>query len=323
MKNTIFRLPLSKEKERFNGTSQSKLRHKQGRVSVLSWNIGWLYGMGSEGKNYHPKPRSFFVDAIKRAGRVILKSDCDLALLQEVDFESNRSHGLNMAKSIAPLAGLPYVAQATTWNVRHLPYPYWPIKNHWGKIDSGGAILSRLPISQQRVFLLPKPKEKNFIYRSFYLSRFLQSAVIQWPQREFHAANVHLEAFSEQNRLEQAKIICEELCQIEQNAPVILGGDFNAPPAWAKNKGPFAGEENTYQNDHSSDYLQRKLKLQNCLSPQSPEREEDGFTFPSLKPNRTLDYLYASRHWKCSSLEVLRCGAISDHLPIIADFALL
>ena len=38
-------------------------------------------------------------------------------------------------------AGLSYAAQALTWHVPHLPYPYWPPSKHHGFVRAGGAVL--------------------------------------------------------------------------------------------------------------------------------------------------------------------------------------
>ncbi len=315
MNQSVYQLPISTQ-------HKTQLKQNKIKIRVLSWNLAWAYGMGSEGVNYHPKPKTFFVRKLEKISKIVKDSKCDVALFQEVDFNSDRSHQINMAKFLSPKTLLPYVAEVTTWDLKYLPYPIWPIKNHWGKIDSGGLILSAYPIEKQKTHLLPKPKEKSMLFRALYLSRFLQTVKINFNNTKLNIINTHLEAFFDQNRLVHSKIICKELNKISKKIPTLFGGDFNAPPSWSKNRGPFKNEKDNYQNDHSFDYLQKNLNLKNCLDKKSVHNESKYFTFPATNPNRTLDHLYFSNHWECKEIRVISCGVISDHLPIIGTFEL-
>ena len=55
---------------------------------------------------------------------------------------------------------------------------------------------------------------------------------------------------------------------------------------------------------------------------QAHDDAEDFYTYPTGLPNRTLDYILHSGHWKVQSYEVLREFTFSDHYPVAGQFML-
>ena len=102
-----------------------------GTLDVLVWNIAWGYGWGSEGSGT-ARPYRHFEASLEKIGQVIRDANPDVALLQEVDFDSHRSHGIDQAERIAEVAGLPYIAPAVSWTANWVPFPYWPPTEHYG-----------------------------------------------------------------------------------------------------------------------------------------------------------------------------------------------
>ena len=96
-------------------------------MKVLTWNISYGYGLGSEGSSaahpYEPKDRSHFELALRSIAGVIQTIDPDIALLQEVDFGSHRSHNQNELEILAGSTGLLHHRPIVSWNVPYLPYP--------------------------------------------------------------------------------------------------------------------------------------------------------------------------------------------------------
>src|SRR5205807_39535 len=95
--------------------------------------------------------------SLARIAEVVAELAPDVLLLQEVDRGSDRSCGVDQAALIARKAGLLHLARAPSWDVDYLPFPYWPPSRHYGRLLSGGAILSRHPIADCRVEILDKP----------------------------------------------------------------------------------------------------------------------------------------------------------------------
>ncbi len=318
----VYSLPCTSESSQT--FSQTKKKSQLTPIRIMTWNLGWAYGIGSEGTDTTPKSKAFFIEKLRAMAQIIRESNVDFILLQEVDFSSRKSHYIQMAKALAPLAGFQYIAEALSWKINYLPYPGWRVQNHWGKIRSGGAILSKHPILNQNVTLLPKPKKFDPVYRYFYLYRYLQEASIQWGEHTITLVNAHLEAMESKNRAAQAKIACHILNGLAKSRPVLFGGDLNAPPAYEKNKGPFSFDSVSYQDDQSQGILKDELNL-NCPVYDQKDRgtckfDEAKGSFPSTHPDRLIDYLFHSNHWKCESYEILPTGTLSDHLPLLATF---
>lgn len=274
-------------------------------LRVLTWNIGYFYGLGSEGTAYYPKEFNYYQKRLESAVRLIKKEDIDLVFLQEVDFNSGRTHFVDQLKEMAKALKFSYIAYAPSWEANYIPYPYWPVTRHFGKIQSGGGIISRYPIKSNKIKLLNKPRSNSWWYNYFYLYRYIQKAKIAFGTRELIAYNVHLEAFDKKNRYEQLEKLLEE-----KNSIDLLAGDFNLIPNNAKKRSHFAGyPEDDYINDQSFEKLtQLGLSFSNLTD----------LTFPAHRPDRKLDYvLFNNQKLKVKESRVLN-AVESDHLPVLS-----
>lgn len=284
-------------------------------IKIQTWNIGFLFGLGSEGPGYETREKKFFEDKLKLLVSEIKKSDPDILLLQEVDFDSHRSGGLNQAQILANEAHYPYVAEAVSWEANYIPFPYWPISRNFGRMKSGGAILSKYPIVSHEVVLLKKPLSQPWWYNVFYLHRYFQTVDIEIGEKKFRVTNLHLEAFDKVDRKSQVELLKSK---IKKEHIHLVAGDFNMVPASAVKKSKFKNSEDEYENDPSYD-----LMLNSGLDEVIPDAiytqdETRYFTFPSNRPDRRLDYIYYEKGLKMIKAEVLP-SALSDHLPLKAS----
>ncbi len=294
-------------------------------LTVASWNIAWGCGPGSEGTGEPIRSVQAIGESLDRMGAELRARDVDVALLQEVDLAAARSGDLDQAERVARAAGLPFVCSAASWNVRYLPFPYLPISGHWGRIRSGGAIVSRFPLEDCRIELFEKPAAQPAWYRPFYLSRYVLRATARVGPHRVPIGNVHLEAFDRPNREQQAA----QLATAESGAALphrILGGDFNAPPPESPRLHGFEDEPGL---DFRGDTTIRALRAVPGLVPAadaetSARREAELRTFPAHAPNRQLDHLFFGPSVRVHGVEVLReVGELSDHLPLLARISLL
>lgn len=281
-------------------------------LKLLTWNLGFLFGEGSQGPGYEPKPREFYLNKLSKLAQEIKNADVDIVFLQEVDFASERSHYINQAQTVAELAGFQYVAEATSWDLNYVPFPYWPVSRQFGKMNSGGAVLSKFPILKNEVHLLNKPDSHPWWYNLFYLHRYFQKVEIEINDRIYHFVNLHLESFNKENRMEQVKSL---ISLIEKESIDLVAGDFNMLHTSATQKANFLNSTDSYLDDHSYD-----LMLKSGMSEVIPDSiyskdEATYFTYPSSRPNRRLDYVWFKHEYKMIKAEVLT-SALSDHLPI-------
>lgn len=161
----------------------------------------------------------------------------------------------------------------------------------------GDAVLSRLPILERKRYALPVAPDIGGEFRTMAMIR------VKKDDREFYFASTHLDHLAqEDSRLLQAA----ELKRIvtELGKPLILGGDFNAIPG-SQTMG-----------------IIRSFMNQGCLQ-QCP------FTFPSDKPDRTIDYIMTTpvnrfsvtRYNSITGYDEVLKVYVSDHRAIVADIS--
>ncbi|MEM7118943.1 MAG: endonuclease/exonuclease/phosphatase family protein, partial [Chloroflexota bacterium] len=147
-----------------------------------------------------------------------------------------------------------------------------------------------------------------------YIDRGAQRVRIRVGDRRIAVVNVHLEAFDQQARREQACDLAHFVQSIDD--PWVLGGDFNAPPPEAEQKKDFHDEPVDYTSDQTLELLRAGLGA-SCEA----FGELDGtrsdlptLTYPADRPNRRLDHVFASSHFVMTQTRVLReAGDASDH----------
>lgn len=284
-------------------------------IKVLTFNLGYLYGEGSEGPGYHFREEEFFQKKLDQLVEDLKTWEADVVCLQEVDFNSSRTHSMNQAQYLAQKAGYPYVAEAHSWVANYIPFPYWPIKNNFGKMNSGGAVLSKYPLADHEVTLLGKPQSQPWWYNLFYLHRYFQKVTIQIEDKSFKLINLHLEAFDIPNRMEQVDQLVKKI-QAEQID--IVTGDFNMLPESATKKRNFFNDD-VYEGDLSFQKMAKSGLSESIPEDIYQKSEASYFTFPSWKPDRRLDYIFYQTGLKMMKAEVLP-SALSDHLPLRASF---
>ena len=267
------------------------------KLRLLTWNISYAYGLGSEGTpDYHQRDKVHFDLTLNSMAEFIRNTEIDIALLQEVDFDCKRSHHVHQLDWLARKTGLLYRSQIVSWNSLYVPYPGLNPLRQFGKTVSGGGVLSRYPLQIILEEDLPKPRENSAIYNFFYLHRYLQVLSVQLKENDPNAnltlMNLHLEAFSEDNRelhLEKAQN------RVTDYGVDLTGGDFN---------GSIQLEP---------EFLERNMAIPSPLP-----------TFPSQDPQQTIDgFILKKNRFKVVKIERLDTGSLSDHFPVLLEVEIL
>lgn len=271
-----------------------------GILRVVSYNIGYAYG---DANNHHLLPAEDVAKNLETAAVALEKLSPDVICLQEIDFDSRRSARQDQLDWLAKRLGYAYAAYDVNWNKRYVPFPYWPPENHFGRMVSGQAVLSRYPILTNRVHVFAKPPNP-FWYDWFYLERTAQEVALDLGGRHVRVWNAHLEAFHRLTRLAQAEAFAE-LVLASEVGPQIATGDFNDPQA----------EDAALRAPNPDNAVTRFLNATG-FSEALPER--DRMTFPSWAPVVRLDHVVYSKEMTAVSSGTLTLTA-SDHLPVWAD----
>jgi endonuclease/exonuclease/phosphatase family metal-dependent hydrolase len=283
-------------------------------IKVLSWNLGFLYGIGSVGPGYDYQEEEFYRQKLLQLIEHLKEWQPDIIFLQEIDFNSQRSHYINQAQEIARLAGYPFVAEASGWEANYVPYPYWPLRNNFGQVSSGGAILSRYPITSHQVWFHPKPSSRPWWYNLFYPYRYFQKVTVEIGEKQYQMVNLHLEAFDRHDRHDQVNKLLDFIAQEKIQLVV---GDFNTVTGVATKRKFLSGDD--YESDTTHELMKKSGLLEVIPDEIYAKNESLYFTFPSDRPDRRLDYIYYEPTLKMIKAEVLP-SALSDHLPLKASF---
>lgn len=206
------------------------------QMTLVSWNIGY----GALGDN-----ADFFMDggkSVYTADRDRLQENMagivttlqriageagslDLAVLQEVDINSDRSYRTDERTQLKQV--MPGGTEAFAYNFKSLyvPYPLPPI----GHVESGLYTLSRADIRTAERVSLPCPF--SWPVRTVNLKRCLLVSRIplQGSDHELVLINLHLEAYDDgEGKAAQTKQLQEfMLDEYLKGNYVIAGGDFN------------------------------------------------------------------------------------------------
>lgn len=131
--------------------------------------------------------------------------------------------------------------------------------------------------------------------------------------RSFYHFNTHFDHRGEEARRESARLIRQQVSSLAGDAPVIVTGDFNAPPE----SPPYQ----TITDPAAKDRLTDAMTVSE-LPHHGPLSTWSGFTFPGT-PGRRIDYIFVK-----NGVRVLRHAILSDswsgrfpsdHLPVLAE----
>lgn len=263
-----------------------------GELNIMTWNIAWLYGKGSEGDDdYKIQSQDFYQKKLKDFSQIFLDNHVDLAFLQEVDFDSDRSYHINELEALQKQIAFSFSIPVQSWDVAYMPFPYSPISRHWKKIISGGGILSRYKVSEGYNLILEKP-DFFWAYKKFYLHRYFQVVQLNLSSNEsYYIINVHLEAFDQKKREAEISQLIQMIKKLQKEKEVlILAGDFNC------------------------EYEECEMIAKELDFMKAPDKKLT--TFPADNPHKKLDRIFVSRNWEINAFTRLETGTLSDHLPL-------
>lgn len=270
--------------------------------SIVTYNIGYLSGM----TNNLPvaKPKSLFDANLKKVLSETKKINPDIIAFQEIDYDASRSFNINQEEEIANL-GYGFRAKAINWDKRYLPFPYWPISMHFGKVVSGQSVISKYPLKEQQRVVLQRVADAPFHRNAFYLERLAQIVKVTLNKQEIVLINIHLEAFDKETRVKQFDEVLKLFNQYKEKYPTILLGDFNSE---ARDKDAII--QKMFALKDVGNAALNKLTIEN--------------TFDSKEPSKRIDYIFYTKN----SIEYISGKVLnefeqaSDHLPVFMEFKL-
>lgn len=222
---------------------------------------------------------------LQRISNIIKTTDADIIGLNEVDkFFSERSDFMDQALYLANELNMEYVyGPAVT-----IETPGTENHRHFGN-----ALLTRFPIVKFHNYpfdFLPKVME----------DRALLEAKVKVGQQEVTAFVTHLSLAPFLHKKQSAFILNEI---DKQDGPAFVMGDWNMSP-------------------FSRTWRKVTQRLRDVWTENSPGNQR-GYTFPSTRPFRRLDYIFITNGIKAIDSKVITLDkTASDHLPLMATLKL-
>lgn len=282
-------------------------------LTLVSWNL--QYAAGRAPHFFYDGGDAVFADpaAVREtlAGMRAIVAESDLALLQEVDRDSDRTGRVD---ELLPLAeGFAAWASATYHRSRFVPHP---TRRPLGRMDVHLAVLSRFAMRDGRRLALAPVRSDSCLRRAFNLKRAVLTAQVPFGDRALHVAVTHLSAFTRGDGTLGDQVAALRAWMEAREAagePFVLAGDLNLlPPGDDPARLPDATEYADVPNP-----IGALLPRFRSAVPPARLLDADRRTYQpwGAAPDRVLDYVFVS-----DDLEVIEAGPIpsdlSDHLPV-------
>lgn len=261
----------------------------------------------------------------------------DFLFVQEIDVNGKRSAFIDQVQWMLEHTGFNYAAYTPQWRANYIP------SNGLGKMDSGNALFSRIPLFNGRRIALPLIEEQNFLVRYFYLKRCLMDVSTVVNGDTLHLLNTHLAAYSNDGtKKKQIDHVFEYADSLRRNNErFLLAGDFNTLPPGTRKVRDFPDSACTEGDFEADDYSGKELWLlpfyRSFNAAVSLERYQKNnlpyFTHTTDKNgfwNRKLDYIFSNQPFIPERMEVFQHAdesgfspmSLSDHCPVATQFIL-
>ena len=278
-------------------------------LMVMTYNLGYLSGMTNNLPL--PRPQELFDSNLRRATSLLAEQKPDILGFQEIDFDSNRSNNVDQMDEIGIALDYYQGFSSINWDKRYVPFPYFPLDLHFGKMKSGQAIMSQYSMDNIASIVLQSPSEAPFYYSAFYLDRLVQIADLQIGETTVKVMNVHLEAFYPETRANQVKVVKGLFEKFSEEMPVLLIGDFNGEAPWVDET------DEAMKDLFETNFLASAIGQEQYLS-----NIDGSHTFSSGDPQKMIDFIFYNTNYieRMDANVLSDAGDISDHLPVAMRF---
>jgi endonuclease/exonuclease/phosphatase family metal-dependent hydrolase len=192
-----------------------------GTLAVLTYVLA--YGLGGQRYSAASLEVATIYDRLDCIVETIAASGADVALLQEVDFASQRTHNIDQLHYIAAALGWGFAARAIAWECRYLPYPVWPAGRAVGRLRAGMGVISRYPLVQNSRQRLSQARPVPMLASLFSPHPTVQMVDVQCGTQTIRLFNVHLDVHDAATRQRQARELTEFVRQVATPASILMG----------------------------------------------------------------------------------------------------
>lgn len=255
------------------------------------WNIA--HGRGDIDNNWQ-QGGAAKRNRVAEIAAAISKFNADVVVLNEVDFQSTWSGGVDQADLIAEITGMPVCLKQANLDFGFL----------WGRWYFGNAILSRFPITDQQIVPLRPLND----WESWLVGHKRGvSCTVQIPSGErVSLVGLHLESRGETIRSQQVDDVARHCGTLLY--PLIVAGDLNTTPS------NFPNAQFDRDGVNAFDKLIQQTQFSQFR--RDPDAT-DAMTFSTRQPKVAIDWVLAGPELNLVKVEVIQ-STLSDHRPVIA-----
>ena len=217
-----------------HGSSGVQTAEPETDYKILSWNIGFgayeedfgfFMDGGTESRAWSKERLEKNLDAI---GETAAAQNADLMLLQEVDFDSDRSYHVDEALKLRTFDGLDVSTDSVFAVNYHSAYLFYPITKPHGASNSGLLTTSKLGIRSAVRRSLPV---ETGVTKLLDLDRcYSVSRVPVSGGSELVLYDLHLSAYTSDGTIateQLALLLADMQAEYEKGSWCVAGGDFN------------------------------------------------------------------------------------------------
>lgn len=270
-------------------------------LRFATYNIAHGRGGALGARNTDGGTREEKIARLESIGERLGQLGLDIIALQEVDFNTWWSHGVDQAEVIARAAGFPYIVRQRNLDTG------LPLLRRY---DFGNALLSRFPVVDAERIEFPAYRDWERMLAGNHDG--LQARIRIGQDRDILVMAVHLEVRSEVTRVQAAGELIRR--QRATTLPVVVLGDLNSTPPGFPMAQVTPSGQNTIEMLESFGGFQRR--------PARGQATWHDFTFPTEAPRRIIDWILPDRNWTFLEYRVLREFTDSDHFPVMATLRL-
>lgn len=262
-------------------------------LRLLTWNLA--HGRGDRGpgllRNFRGGSDEQRAARLARIADVIRRVEPDVVVLNEVDFRSTWSGGVNQAEVLARAAGYATWVEQRNYDIR-LPF---------AAFSFGNAVLTRLPVEDVRWLDIPA---HSWIEALAAGAKSASVVRLKVAPGSLSLVPIHLEPRSGETRL--AALPALEALRSTSEPPLILAGDFNtAPPGWPEADAPSVVGR----------LLERGWRSLRAMGLPGL----DQLTYPTFDLREAIDWILVEPPLRVVEEKVLEgTGDLSDHAPVLA-----
>ena len=305
-------------------------------IKVLTYNVQYMAGKnyiffydlpGNNGPDERPAPEDIS-KTLAEAARVIQAEDPDIILLQEVDDGAARTDYEDQLARLLRLLSPEYTCHTSAfyWRAAFVPHP-----RIRGAVGQKLSIISKYRLKDSTRYQLPLADANPLSQLFNYKRAILETRLPVEGSQDLVVLTTHLEVSSQGAAVKQQELIAiqERLTSLNQAGYLwLLGGDFNLLPPGQISRLPAAHQPGFRPQTELAVLLDRYQVIPNLAHLQGDDAAKWFTMFPNdpliTGPDRTVDYIFFAGNLRVGHSYVRQHDtlAISDHLPLVAEFSL-